>query len=62
MLTDVVSGYTPAAVLPRAGKRSGLPNGLFNRLTMVRIGAVYFRCNQWLNISLRTDFNGYSFG
>ena len=27
----------------RAGKRSGPPNGLFNRFTMVRIGAVNFR-------------------
>ena len=27
----------------RAGNRSGSPNGFFNRLTMVRIGAVNFR-------------------
>ena len=27
----------------RAGKRSGPPNGLFNRFTMGRIGAVNFR-------------------
>ena len=26
----------------RAGNRSGSPNGFFNRLTMVRIGAVNF--------------------
>ena len=40
---------TPFLVIPapltavRAGNRSGSPNGFFNRLTMVRIGAVNFR-------------------
>ena len=46
----------------RARKRSGSPNVFFNRLPMVRIGAVNFRGNQWLTISLRTDLSGYGFG
>ena len=39
----VLTNIMTICVHSRAGNRSGSPNGFFNRLTMVRIGAVNFR-------------------